>query len=167
MSLHYFSDRNARSQKMRRHNDEQFYVLKPFLNDAIPPRASARPHSSMRKRMDTPLPVYDIADIDTVPPVATADISLQDTIEQKTYRQPSDEDVSSIYTQYIAGTKKSLKSYWDAREPILLNPLENIRWWLLYPGRLEFLLWAGGTLLLLTITILLALITVMSLYAFH
>jgi hypothetical protein len=38
---------------------------------------------------------------------------------------------------------------------------------LLYPGRLEFLLWAGGTLLLLTITILLALITVMSLYAFH
>jgi len=152
---------------MRRHNDEQLYVLKPFLNDAIPPRASARTHNGMRKRMDTPLPVYDIADIDTVPPVTTADISFQDTIEQKTCRPYPDEGVSSIYTQYIAGTKKSLKSYWDAREPILLNPLENIRWWLLYPGRLEFLLWAGGTLLLLTITILLALVTVMSLYAFH
>jgi hypothetical protein len=152
---------------MRKHNDEQLYVIKPFLNDAIPPRASARSYNSIRKRMETPIPDYNLADIDTVPPVATTDISFQDTIEQKTYRHNPDEGMSSIYTQYIAGTKKSLKSYWDPREPVLLNPLENIRWWLLYPGRLEFLLWAGGTLLLLVITILLVLVTVMSLYAFH
>ena len=152
---------------MRRHNDEQLYVIKPFLHDTIPPRASARSYHNTRKRMDTPLPVYDIADIDTVPPRANIDISFQDTIEQKTCQLNSEAGMNSIYTQYIAGTKKSLKSYWDAHDPILLNPIENIRWWLLYPGRLEFLLWAGGTLLLLTITILLALITVMSLYASH
>lgn len=150
---------------MRKHNDEQLYVMKPFLNGAIPPRASARPYNSMRKRMETPLPAYDLADIDTVPPVAVSDISFQDTIEQKTYRQ--NEGMNSIYTQYIAGTKKSLKSYWDPRDSILLNPLENMRWWLLYPGRLEFLLWAAGTFLLLVITILLVLVTVMSLYSFH
>ncbi len=152
---------------MRRYNDEQLYVIRPLLHDAIPPRASARPHTSTRRRMDTPLPVYDIADIDTVPPRIATDISFQDTIEQKTCQLNADASTNSIYTQYIAGTKKSLQRYWDPREPILLNPLENLRWWLLYPGRLEFLLWAAGTLLLLVITIALVLITVMSLYAFH
>jgi hypothetical protein len=28
------------------------------------------------------------------------------------------------------------------------NPLDYMRWWLLYPGRLEFLFWLGGALLL-------------------
>jgi len=49
----------------------------------------------------------------------------------------------------------------------LLNPLERVRWWLLYPGRIEFLLLAGGTLLLLGITTLLILVTVLSLGFFH
>jgi hypothetical protein len=45
----------------------------------------------------------------------------------------------------------------------LLKSLDHLRWWLLYPGRLEFLLWLGGTLLLLGATTLFALATVFSL----
>jgi hypothetical protein len=35
------------------------------------------------------------------------------------------------------------------------HPVDHARWWLLYPGRLEFLLWLAGTLLLLGVTAIL------------
>jgi hypothetical protein len=46
--------------------------------------------------------------------------------------------------------------------PHLLNPLERLRWWLLRPGNIEFLLWIGGTLLLLSTTCLLMLAILLS-----
>ncbi len=43
-----------------------------------------------------------------------------------------------------------------------LNPVERLRWWLLYPGRIEFLLWLSGTIVLVAITFLLLFATTLS-----
>ncbi len=43
-----------------------------------------------------------------------------------------------------------------------LNPIDRTRWWLLRPGRLEFILWLGGTFLLIGITCLLLLVSALS-----
>lgn len=42
------------------------------------------------------------------------------------------------------------------------NPLDHLRWWLLHPGRLEFILWLGGTILLVSITFVLLLVTALN-----
>jgi hypothetical protein len=42
------------------------------------------------------------------------------------------------------------------------NPLDRTRWWLLRPGRIEFILWLGGTLLLVGVTCLLLLVSALS-----
>jgi hypothetical protein len=59
------------------------------------------------------------------------------------------------------------KSDSGRRNLFILNPLERVRWWLLYPGRIEFLLLAGGTLLLLGITTMLVLVTALSMGLFN
>ena len=46
------------------------------------------------------------------------------------------------------------------------QPLDNARWWLLRPGRIEFILWLGGTLLLIGVTCLLLLVSALSLQWF-
>ena len=35
---------------------------------------------------------------------------------------------------------------------LVLTPLSDMRWWLLYPGRMEFMLWISGALILLGVT---------------
>jgi hypothetical protein len=62
---------------------------------------------------------------------------------------------NSRFARYLASAKKVRTTY-------MLNPTERIRWWLLYPGRIEFLLWFGGTLLLLTITCLFLFVSLLS-----
>jgi hypothetical protein len=42
------------------------------------------------------------------------------------------------------------------------NPLDRVRWWLLYPGRIEFVLWLCGTVLLIGVTCMLLLVTAFS-----
>ncbi|OLE15523.1 MAG: hypothetical protein AUI36_38015 [Cyanobacteria bacterium 13_1_40CM_2_61_4] len=42
------------------------------------------------------------------------------------------------------------------------NLFDRLRWWLLHPGRIEFLLWLGGTLLLMVVTCMLLLATALS-----
>ena len=43
------------------------------------------------------------------------------------------------------------------------NFLDRLRWWLLHPGRFEFLLWIGGTILLMTVTCIFLLMMVFGL----
>ncbi|GAC1619739.1 MAG: hypothetical protein NVS4B7_11950 [Ktedonobacteraceae bacterium] len=50
-----------------------------------------------------------------------------------------------------------------ARHARSLHPLDQLRWWLLYPRRLEFILWLGGTIVLLSVTFLLLLASAISL----
>ncbi|HEU0002529.1 MAG TPA: hypothetical protein VFQ36_16605 [Ktedonobacteraceae bacterium] len=42
------------------------------------------------------------------------------------------------------------------------NPLDRTRWWLLRPGRIEFIFWLGGTFLLIGVTCLLLLVSALS-----
>src|SRR6266496_4001319 len=51
----------------------------------------------------------------------------------------------------------------EYRPSFALHPLDRVRWWLLYPGRLELLLWMAGTALLVTITCVLLFVTTISL----
>ncbi len=62
----------------------------------------------------------------------------------------------SAYARRIADRSK-------ARKPKpTMQPLDHVRWWLLHPGRLEGLLWLGGTLLLITVTFALLIVSAIS-----
>ncbi|MBA2288041.1 MAG: hypothetical protein H0W02_21410 [Ktedonobacteraceae bacterium] len=65
--------------------------------------------------------------------------------------------VTSTYAQrLIERTRPRKQRTWS------LNPFDRLRWWLLAPGRLEFTLWIGGTILLISVTCLLLLATALS-----
>lgn len=64
----------------------------------------------------------------------------------------------SRYAQLVAARtnrKKSSTSF---------NIFDRLRWWLLHPGRFEFLLWLGGTILLMTVTCIFLLMMVFSVH---
>jgi hypothetical protein len=52
----------------------------------------------------------------------------------------------------------SASSSWSG----IFSPLDRLRWWLLIPGRLEFLLWFGGTILLMSVTCIFLFVCLMS-----
>ncbi len=64
----------------------------------------------------------------------------------------------SSYAQLISARGKRKKS----QHGISLNPLDRVRWWLLRPGRIEFVLWLGGTILLVSVTCVLLLVSAFS-----
>jgi hypothetical protein len=61
-----------------------------------------------------------------------------------------------------AGIKRRGKRQ-EYRPSFALDPLDRIRWWLLYPGRLELLLWLVGTALLVALICVLVFATTISL----
>jgi len=62
-----------------------------------------------------------------------------------------------------AGRKRNVRlEEWQDYSFLLSNPLERIRWWLLYPKRIEFLLWASGTFLLVCATIVFVFVITLS-----
>ena len=66
---------------------------------------------------------------------------------------------ASAYARRIAGGER------EGRKPkanTTFNPVDHFRWWLLHPGRLEFILWLAGTILLVSITFVLLLVTVLN-----
>ncbi len=54
---------------------------------------------------------------------------------------------NSSYAQLIATSPAR-----DWRKQLAFNPLDRLRWWLLRPGRIEFMFWLSGTLLLILVT---------------
>lgn len=65
----------------------------------------------------------------------------------------------SGYARHIADRTPRKKR----RSRLSLNPFDSVRWWLLRPGRIEFILWLGGTILLISVTCILLLVTAFSL----
>jgi hypothetical protein len=63
----------------------------------------------------------------------------------------------SPYAQRIA------ERHTRTRRRLFPHPMDHLRWWLLHPGRIEFILWLCGTILLLGVTIVLLLATAISL----
>ncbi|HEX9134857.1 MAG TPA: hypothetical protein VF844_21435, partial [Ktedonobacteraceae bacterium] len=68
------------------------------------------------------------------------------------------EGSQSPYARLISSRSKRKKP----QAAISLNPIDRVRWWLLRPGRIEFVLWLGGTILLVGVTCLLLLVTAFS-----
>ena len=67
---------------------------------------------------------------------------------------------ASVYARRIAEGERT-----KGRKPKpgnAFNPLDHLRWWLLHPGRLEFILWLGGTILLVSVTFVLLLVTALN-----
>ena len=64
----------------------------------------------------------------------------------------------SAYARRIAEPTKDRQYKYAAS----FHALDHVRWWLLHPGRLESLLWFGGTILLMAVTFVLLLATAVS-----
>ncbi len=111
----------------------------------------------------TPVPAY-IDKIDTVP-LPSRFASVVDGPSREKNGQlnswTAGGAAQSPYARRIAErTRHKGASRW--RQNVSLNPLDRLRWWLLCPGRIEFLLWLGGTILLMTLTCVLLLVTALS-----
>ncbi len=59
----------------------------------------------------------------------------------------------------LISTRGKRKNYHTA---FSLNPIDRLRWWLLRPGHIEFILWLGGTMLLVAVTCVLLFVTAFS-----
>jgi hypothetical protein len=68
------------------------------------------------------------------------------------------EGSQSSYARLISSRSQRKKP----QAALSLNPIDRVRWWLLRPGRIEFVLWLAGTFLLVGVTCLLFLVTVFS-----
>ena len=81
-------------------------------------------------------------------------------VESDTASWTAGKAANSTYARLIAdpGLRKRRQ-----RHTLALNPLDRVRWWLLHPGRIEFILWLFGTLLLIAVTCSLLLLTAFSL----
>lgn len=68
------------------------------------------------------------------------------------------EAADSPHARRIAARSRSKRHH----RSLALHPLDHVRWWLLRPGRIEFMLWLGGTILLVGVTCALLLISAFS-----
>ncbi|MHB8599264.1 MAG: hypothetical protein ACYDER_20935 [Ktedonobacteraceae bacterium] len=68
------------------------------------------------------------------------------------------EAAGSRYAQLVAARTRRQKA------GLSFNLLDRLRWWLLHPGRFEFLLWFGGTILLMAVTCIFLLMMVFSVH---
>jgi hypothetical protein len=64
----------------------------------------------------------------------------------------------SSHAQLISSRSRRKNSHMAVK----LNPIDRVRWWLLRPGHIEFILWLGGTVLLVAVTCVLLLVTAFS-----
>jgi hypothetical protein len=82
-----------------------------------------------------------------------------DMVQGDTASWTAGRGANSSYAQLIANhTSRKRK-----RRRLTLNPVDRMRWWLLHPGRIEFMLWLLGTILLITVTCSFLLLTAFSL----
>jgi hypothetical protein len=113
------------------------------------------PESSLEE--DTapcPLPQYvepDIAELDTQPPDQTA--RAKKGTRRLFAAAPEDGPT---------GGNTGETEIVETKRVLAFRPFDHVRWWLLYPGRLEFVLWLSGALFLLIATCLLLLFSFLS-----
>jgi hypothetical protein len=143
-----------------------------------------QPSATSIQRRKKPVPAdtssRDLADIDTAPPpiakpstkqgMEIADIPTVPPGTRHPHRPglfPSLVAQSPFSTDYaLFHSAQTLVSHGNKRA-LRFNPFDRLRWWLLYPGRLETLLWSGGAVLLVGITIILSVATVLSVAVSH
>jgi len=118
-----------------------------------------------------PLPTAPtIHDAVTKPPTAlilpvasthamAAHASSTEIVEAETASWTAGRGANSSYAQLIANRTSRKRK----RRRLTLNPVDRVRWWLLHPGRIEFMIWLVGTILLITVTCSFLLLTAFSL----
>jgi hypothetical protein len=85
-------------------------------------------------------------------------INVQPFDESNPSSWTAGEGSQSSYARLISSHRKRKKP----QTTISLNSLDRVCWWLLRPGRIEFVLWLGGTILLVGVTCVLLLVTAFS-----
>jgi len=82
-------------------------------------------------------------------------------------------EAQSKYAQRIAERKGGKGIVWYGSQDVsaitrgrspFRHPADRVRWWLLRPGHIEFVLWIGGTILLMIVTVALLLATAVNLF---
>ncbi len=149
----------------------------PHLNQLRPryrPIAATMPTEQDATRIPTqPAHPVDVTEIATKPvsPVAVEEAATQPPPARRgqplssrsagsapLHSWTACEGANSYYAKYTAGWGK----FRTPRRRPALSAAERLRWWLLYPGRIEFLFWFGGTLLLMGITCVFLLVSLVS-----
>src|SRR5579859_507358 len=150
-------------------------MLSMFMPEAPTQPQPPVPHPSTTRRLP------NIDEIDTVPPGAVVASNtgrvadMHPTAYAREQRAlviaPQSAPVESGSRSWTAGAASGspsaqliVRSGRHKRLPSVrpFQPLDRARWWLLRPGRIEFILWLGGTLLLIGVTCLLLLVSALS-----
>lgn len=151
-------------------NERRYVTPNPDIDiaeiETIPPVK----HTMGGPKKTKQLRIKSIDELDTVPPHApTVSIPLFERPKAvPVVRPPATVDnganswtvgagANSVFARRIASKERNPR-----RITPRLNPLDKIRWWLLYPGRIEFLLWFSGTVTLMTVTCIFLFVTVIS-----
>ena len=148
------------------------------------PEAPTQPQPPVPDRATTRR-LSNIDEIDTIPPraVAVSNTGRADDIYPTSHGReqralviaPQRAPVETGSRSWTAGSASGspsaqLIARTDGRKRVPsvhpFQPLDRARWWLLRPGRIEFILWLGGTLLLIGVTCLLLLVSALSLQWF-
>jgi hypothetical protein len=119
--------------------------------DTLPPGIQARLRPQLKKADHE---ISPLSEVDTLP-----NISLQSQ-QEEVAQQYSNPQSASI--QLLNGIEDILQP----RKKSIWYVSDNLRWWLLYPGRLEFLLWLIGVIVLICVTGLFVFIATVSMGLF-
>ncbi|MGI9060845.1 MAG: hypothetical protein ACR2H5_19955 [Ktedonobacteraceae bacterium] len=154
---------NTQPRKPPQHAQHAQHVIDIDKIDTLSPRivASVAPRSNASL-----VPTHPVLSPTPVrlskSPTATSNVraAAAPTEQVISIREPSSWTAGgfsqSAYARRIAERSK-------ARKPRpTMHTLDHVRWWLLHPGRLEGLLWLGGTLLLITVTFALLIVSAIS-----
>jgi hypothetical protein len=93
-----------------------------------------------------------LADVDTIPN-ALVQRKREDVLLE--VAEQREQPLANMYAGTVAKTTRR-------RTFCNWHYVDDVRWWLLYPGRLEFLLWLVGVLVLISVTGLFVLMVTMS-----
>ncbi|HEX6109885.1 MAG TPA: hypothetical protein VFZ02_10795 [Ktedonobacteraceae bacterium] len=145
--------------------------------------APTQPELESRGKTTRRLPLID--EITTVPPLnenhsiksSRALVPISSQCDVTAFSRPEETTINILSPKEIdetswTGGKTSqspharlISSRSKRKNPhaaISLNPIDRLRWWLLRPGHIEFVLWLGGTILLVGVTCVLLLVTAFS-----
>ncbi len=125
-----------------------------------------------KKKLQLPMP-RAIYDMDTVPPQSAKarkmSVSLPgsgralSTLRPQLPLVPAEEgDLRSWTAGGGANSIHARRIASEDRRAARFNPLDRMRWWLLWPGRIEFLLWFAGTITLMVVTCIFLFATIVS-----
>jgi len=163
------TDRGERGAAIWQYESPDFEAAAslPVLSLFVP-EAPTQPQPPVAPRLTRRLPAVD--EIDTVPPPARPSLALVPAPEARgVFARPAQESTSRTLVERMPAAQPEAAS-WTAgqgsnssyarliagparrRGLRLVNPLDNLRWWLLRPGHIESLLWLCGTALLVLVT---------------